>query len=115
MIGRIQEQKFSQNLVSAPLSVIQDYTEDGTLIGVYLGASVAITETVTITKVSRFGSVYNHVLKTADLNGDQYVRFCPADEKIVIKKGDSVKVQCTNANTTGVVYGIIQFEGGVNE
>lgn len=114
MIGRIQEQKFSQNLASAPLSVSQDYVEDGTINAIYFSATVTIIETITITRVSRHGAQYNCLLKTVNLNNEQYYVYHP-ESNIVIKKGDSIKVQCTNANILGTMNGIIHFEGGVNE
>ena len=114
MIGRIQEQIFSQSLVSAALNVSYDYVEDGTVQAIYLNFSTSITETITITKVSRHGANYNILLDTNTLNAESSYIFHP-EWKVVLKKGDSIKVQCTNANTTGTVYGTIHFEGGINE
>jgi len=114
MIGRIQEQPFSQSLVSAPLSLTQGYGENGNIKAIYFSVSTNITEVITITRVSSYGSAYDYLLKTINLNGERYASYYP-DGQLVILKGDSIKVQCTNANITGTIYGIIHFEGGVNE
>lgn len=113
-LGRIRERIFSQSLVSGALDISQDLIEPGIILGVYLTASVNITETITITRKSRNGSTYDHVIKSGTLNAERYFRYSPDSEKIVLLPGDSVEVQCTNANTTGIIYGTLLLEGGIN-
>lgn len=112
-LGRIQEQIFSQSLVSGALDKSYDYVEDGQIVSIYIKASTNITETITITRVSRHGSNYNIVVDTKTLNGESSYWFHPTG--LVLKKGDSIRIQCTNANLTGTTYGTVHFEGGINE
>jgi len=113
MIGRIQEQKFSQSLVSAALSFSTGFGEAGNIKAIYFSASTNITETITITRVSANGTNYDFLLKTINLIGEKYASYYP-DGQLFIGKGDSIKVQCTKANSTGTIYGLIHFEGGIN-
>jgi len=65
--------------------------------------SVAITETITITRDSVNGANYDHVLISRSLVGEQDFVFRPQGEEN-FQGGDEIKVACTNANTTGVAY-----------
>lgn len=113
MIGRIQEASYIQALTGAALSQNFAYNEHGMLNAVYIKATVAITETITITRKSRLGSSYDIVLDTRTLNSEQNYIFHP-NWNVVLFRGDSIQIQCTNANLTGTVNGIIHFEGGFN-
>lgn len=70
---------------------------------VTLKFSVAVTETVTITRDSAQGTTYDHVLRTLNLTGATSCVFRPEGE-CNFNAGDEVKVQCTNANLTGIAY-----------
>ena len=98
----------SQNLASAALSYTTDLTTPFKLEEVILRASVAITETVTITRDSVNGANYDHVLASKVLSAEQNFVFRPSGE-CNFQAGDKLKVQCTNANVTGVVYMIIKL------
>jgi hypothetical protein len=65
--------------------------------------SVAVTETVTITRDSVNGENYDHVVASRSLVGESSFIFRPTGE-CNFQSGDEVKVQCTNANLTGVAY-----------
>lgn len=114
MIGRIQERPFTQALTGGALTETVVYGENGTIKAIYINFSTNITETVTITRLSRLGTNYNILLDTKTLNSESSYIFHP-DWDVVLIKGDSIKIQVTNANTTGTAYGLCHFEGGVNE
>ena len=65
--------------------------------------SVAVTETITITRDSINGANYDHVLVKRSLVAGQDFVFRPQGEEN-FQSGDEIKVQCTNANTTGTAY-----------
>lgn len=69
--------------------------------------SQTITETVTITRDSKHGANYDHILAKRSLVAEQDFRFTPSGEEN-FQDGDELKVQCTNANLTGVAYVIIK-------
>lgn len=93
----------SQDLSLGALSFTTSFGRKAKLEMVALHASVPITETITITLVSARGANYNVVLRTVDLDGESDFVFRPEGE-CNLQAGDEIKVQCTNANTTGVVY-----------
>lgn len=65
--------------------------------------SGAITETVTVTRVSGVSSNYNSVLAKRSMVAEQDFVFRPQG-KCDFQSGDEVKVECTNANTMGIGY-----------
>jgi hypothetical protein len=65
--------------------------------------SEAVTETITITRDSVNGANYDHVLISRSLVAEQDFVFRPQGEENFYA-GDEIKVQCTNANVTGVAY-----------
>ena len=101
------DKKTSQDLSAGALSLSTSFGRKFKLEQVTIHASVAITETVTVTLVSAQGANYNVVLVARDLVGEQDFIFRPQGE-CNLQAGDEIKVQCTNANTTGIVYPIIK-------
>ena len=93
----------SQNLVLGELSYTSAIGRKFKLEEVILHASVAITETVTVTRDSKNGADYDHVLDRGHLVGEQDYVFRPQGE-CNFQDGDEIKIHCTNANLTGVVY-----------
>jgi hypothetical protein len=65
--------------------------------------SVAVTETITITRDSVNGANYDHVLAKRSMVAEQDFVFRPQGEEN-FQAGDEIKVQCTNVNTTGICY-----------
>lgn len=65
--------------------------------------SVAVTETITVTRDSVNGVAYDHVLAKRSLVAEQDFIFRPQGE-CNFQAGDEVKVTCTNANVTGTAY-----------
>jgi len=94
-----------QNLASAPLSYTTTYKKGFTNLEVFIKFSVAVTETITITLDSKNGANYDTVLKTKSLYDEN--SFIYETSKHFFK-GDQIKIQCTNANKTGIAYAIIK-------
>lgn len=113
MIGRIQESKFTQSLVAGALNQSYSYGEDGIINAVYIKSTVPITEAITITRVSLQGSQYDTVCDAKTMNAESNYIFHPV-WALFLAKGDSIQIQCTNANVTGSVSGLLHFEGGRN-
>lgn len=93
----------SQALTSAALSATTSIGRRFKLEQVMVQASVAITETITVTLDSAQGSSYDVILKRESLVAAQSFVYRPQGE-LNCNAGDEIKVQCTNANTTGTVY-----------
>ena len=70
---------------------------------VILHFSTTVTETVTVSRVSKSGSNYTHVLAKRGLSAEQDFIFRPTGE-CNFQDGDEVKVECTDANHTGVLF-----------
>ena len=114
MIGRPRKVTFSQALTSAALNQSTTYENLVRITAIYIKASVAITETITITLVSPDGANYDCILDTKTLNSESSYIFHPS-WNVIIFPGSSIKVQCTNANSTGTVYVTIHAERGLHE
>lgn len=93
----------SQNLASAALSYTTDYGRKFKLEQLIVNFSQAVTETITITLDSKHGANYDEVLFTADLLAEAGIVFRPQGEANY-QDGDEIKVEITNANTTGIAY-----------
>lgn len=93
----------SQNLALAALSYTTAIARRFKLESISIHASVAITETITITRDSVNGANYDVVLAVKALISQQDFVYRPSGEEN-FQDGDEIKIQCTNANTTGVVY-----------
>ena len=97
----------SQDLSAAALSYTTDYGRRFKLESVYVKASVAITETITITLDSALGADYDIVLQTYDMVAERDFLWRPQGE-MNLQLGDEIKVQCTAANITGVVKAVVK-------
>lgn len=93
----------SQNLALAVLNYTTSIGRRSKLERINFHASVAITEMITITFVSKNGANYDVVLNRHTLDGEQDWIFIPTQE-CNLYAGDEIKVQCTNANLTGTIY-----------
>lgn len=98
---------FSQNLATAALSHTLTFTKPTKLQKITIRASVAITEDITITLDSVKGAAYDTVLRKKSLSAEQNFVYTPDGENDY-QTGDIIKVECTNANATGTVNGIIK-------
>lgn len=99
----------SQDLSSAALSTTTSYGRRFKLERIHVHASVAITETITITLDAKAGANYDTVLRTRSLSAAQDFVFEPTGQAN-FQAGDEIKVQCTNANATGIVYVTIKTQ-----
>ena len=96
----------SQDLSEDALSYTTDYGRKFKLEQITIHFSVAVTETVTITLDSATGTEYDTVLRKMTLSSQQDFLY-PAGG-INLQSGDKIKVQCTNANRTGIAYLVIK-------
>lgn len=97
------DQISSQNLASAPLSFIAIYGKRFKLDEILIHFSQAVSETVTITMISKNGSNYNTVLQEVTLVAETDFVFRPQGEANY-QAGDQIEIQCTNANGVGIAY-----------
>ncbi|MDD5355086.1 MAG: hypothetical protein PHY56_00890 [Candidatus Omnitrophica bacterium] len=93
----------NQDLSAGALNYTTSVGRKFKLAEIILHASVAITETITITRDSKNGANYDHILRSFDLVGEQDFVFRPEGE-CNFEENDEIKVQCTNANLTGTIY-----------
>lgn len=80
---------------------------------VLINASTAITEDITVTFDSANGANYDVVLDETSLSSNSEYVFRPSGD-VVLRKGDKIRVQVTNGNTTGVVYLTVQVKRSDN-
>lgn len=97
----------SQDLSAGALSYTTNYTRAFKLEQILIKASVNISEVITITLDSASGSSYDTVLDSATLEAESDYVFRPSGQPN-FQAGDEIKVQCTNANATGVVKVIVK-------
>lgn len=97
------DQYSSQDLSLAPLSYTAMYGKRFKLDQVIVHFSQAVTETVTVTLVSAKGTNYNSILQMVTIQASQDMDWRPQGEAN-FQSGDSIKVQCTNANSVGIAY-----------
>jgi hypothetical protein len=97
----------SQDLSAGALSYTSAIARKFKLEEITIKASVPITETITITRDSANGVEYDVVLAAYSLVSAQSYVFRPTGE-CNFQAGDEIKIQCTNANLTGIVYATIK-------
>ena len=93
----------SQNLALGALSYTTSIGRQFKLEEILLRASVAISETITISRDSNNGSNYDTVLASRVMVSETDFVFRPQGECNFVS-GDELKIQCTNANLTATVY-----------
>ena len=92
-----------QDLSAAALNMVTSFTKQFRLDQVIVHASVAITETITITVDTKKGADYDTVLAEVALIAETDFVFRPQGESIFVK-GDQIRVQITDGNSTGEVF-----------
>lgn len=97
----------SQDLSAGELSYTTSVGRKFKLSEVIIDFSAAVTETITITRDSKNGVNYDHILRQVDLIAESNFVFRPTGE-INFEAGDEIKVHCTNANLTGIAYCVIK-------
>lgn len=98
---------FSQNLASAALLYTTAIDRAFILDQILFHCTANISETITITLDAAAGSGYDTILAEVVLVNEADYIFRPQG-KAQFKKGDEIKVQCTNVGTTGTISGIIK-------
>lgn len=93
----------SQDLSSASLNYTTSYGRKFRLDQIIIHFSVAVSESITITLDAKAGANYDTVLQSAVLVAEQNFVYRPQG-KMDFQEGDEIKVQCTNANLTGICY-----------
>lgn len=99
----------SQDLSVAPLSYTTILTRKFRIKSISFRFSVAITEDITITRDSNIGPNYDIPLRRKSLVSEQDYLFVPEEGQAVFNIGDNVKIECTNANVTGIAYAEIKL------
>ena len=79
------------------------------VVAVLLHASTTITETVKVTIDSVAGANYDTLIRSVGLSAEQDFAWFPEGD-VILAQDDILKVECTQANTTGVVYPTVIFE-----
>ena len=97
----------SQDLSLDALSYTTAYGRKKRIESVTIHASVNITEAVTITLDSVNGANYDTILATENLEGQKDFVWRPVGGWL-LQAGDEIKIQCTNANSTGTVYATVK-------
>ena len=97
----------TQALASGALNATFSFTKRYKLDEVLINFSQSVYETVTTTLISANGSNYNQVLDTQTLGGEKTYIFRPLGEAN-FNAGDTINVQCTNANGIGIAYAILK-------
>lgn len=93
----------SQDLSAAPLSYTTSIKKPCKVEQILFSTSVAITETITITIDSATGANYDVTLRSIGLSSESSYIFRP-EGQMNLQVGDELKIQCTNANVTGIIY-----------
>ena len=98
-----------QNLASGALSYTTTISRKFKLERIHFHASAAITETITITLDSVQGANYDVILRSKSLSGEQDWTYIP-EQEANFQDDDEIKITCTNANLTGVIYCTIKTQ-----
>ena len=105
----ILKKAFQQNLASAPLAEEFEFQYDVEIVQILFNSSVDITEDLSVSYIdTEYGTNYNVLIRNRSLNSESSAAFLEINFRL--RKGDKIKIQCTNANTTGVIYGTLQVE-----
>lgn len=108
----ILKRAFTQDLSLGALSQDFVFQYDVEVIQVLLTASVNITEDFTISYIdTENGTNYDIIIRDRSINNEDDA--AELEINFRLRKGDKIRVQCTNANTTGIIYGTLQVEAKV--
>lgn len=94
----------SQDLSAAALSYTTTLTRKFKIKSISFRFSTAITEDITITRISNIGTNYNIILRKKSLVSEQDYLFVPEEGQSVFNAEDNVKIECTDANGLGIAY-----------
>jgi ABC-type glycerol-3-phosphate transport system substrate-binding protein len=91
------------------LNYTATYSSKSRILNVFIKSAAAITETVTLTFVSKTNTTYDTVLDTQALTAATSYYFVP-DGDLVLEPGDGLKVQCTKATANTTIYATVLSE-----
>jgi|TARA_Y100000310_G_scaffold341165_2_gene439453 hypothetical protein len=94
----------SQDLSVAALDYTTTLTRKFRVKSISFKFSQAITETITITRDSKVGANYDAVLRNKDLVAETTYVYVPERGDDAYNAGDKIRIQCTDANSVGIVY-----------
>lgn len=97
----------SQDLSANPLSYTTTINRRFRLKEIAFKFSVAVNETITITRDSKHGANYDVKLLVAIISDATSYRFVPKED-IDFQIGDEIKIECSNDNLLGTVYSTIK-------
>jgi len=100
---------FSQDLSAAALSYTTTMTRKFRVKSISFKASQNITEDITITRDSHLGATYDIKLRTKGLVAEQNYIYVPERGDDSFNMGDNIKIECTNANGVGILYGELKL------
>lgn len=95
----------SHNLAGGVLNFITSIGRPFKLDEITFHATVALTDTITITRVSAKGATYNTIIGKVSLVAQQDYVFRPSGDAN-FQTGDEIKIYCTNATATTLQYTI---------
>jgi hypothetical protein len=109
----ILKRAFTQDLSADPLDVEFEFIYNVNVLQVLIHTSVDVTEDLTITYIDvENGTNYSTLVRTRSLNEEQDAAELAI--KLRLRQGDKIKIEMTNANETGIVYGTLQVEADSN-
>ena len=81
------------------------------LLGVYLAASSAISQVVTVTHIGSEGANYTFVIATSTLSSATSYVYLPSGATPKFRTGDTIRFTCANSGTPAItVYSKIHFK-----
>lgn len=102
------KETFTQDLTSGSLTFEYESTYDMQLKQITIKASTNITETIDVTIVQKEGTSFDILIDSSTLNSES--NYVLVDKKVYLKRGDKLRVTCTNANTTSTISGTLLME-----
>ena len=106
--GNIFRKETSATTTTA-LNYTATYSSKARILNVFIKSAAALTETVTLTFVSKTNATYDTVIDTQALSAATSYYFVP-DGDLVLEPGDGLKVQCTKATANTTIYATIESE-----
>jgi len=102
----------SQDLSAGALSFTTDIEYGFTPESIAIHASAGITETFTASMDSILGTNYDYkIFDEAFAGGQDFLLISGKDfPRDIFFGGDQMKIECTNANTTGIVYVTFKYQ-----
>jgi len=92
-----------QILSSGAMDYTFDPKQNCQVLEIYAHATGNISETITLTYISRDSSSYNTKLQATNLSTEADFAFRPTGH-LVLMDGDKLRFQCTNATATATLY-----------